>query len=140
MGDGRSFPRHFNAWRLAAIKIMIMESYILFIEKSSQGDIELMLSILNIAGRGYSFYGSTNDSASLSLWLIFNGKNNLAEIKKQLEAISPIKKVTVITISSPFKETEIKDLRGNSNKIARHTKQVSKKVPILYKKVSLRHN
>lgn len=116
-----------------------MESYILFIEKSSQGDIELMLSILNIAGRGFSFYGSSNDSTSLSLWLIFNGKNNPAEIKKQLEAISPIKKVTVITVSSPIKETEIKALREVFLKIGWDSQDVSNEELSMFIKAKLHH-
>lgn len=104
---------------------MIPESYILYIEKSSQGDLELTLSILNIAGIGSAFFGSSNDSGSVSLWLIFKGKNTPAEIKKQLEAISPIKKVTVITISSPLKEAEITELRTVFLKIGWDAQDIS---------------
>lgn len=104
---------------------MTPRSYILYIEKSSQGDIEHTLSILNIAGMGVAFYGGTNDSGSVSLWLIFKGKNNPAEIKKQLEAIAPIKKVTVITISSPIQESEITDIRSVFLKIGWDSQGVS---------------
>jgi len=104
---------------------MTPETYLLCIEQSSQGDLELTLSILNIAGRGSAFYGSSNDSGSISLWLIFKGKNNPAEIKKQLEAISPIQKVTVVTISSPMKESEITDLRAVFLKIGWDAQDIS---------------
>jgi hypothetical protein len=104
---------------------MAPESYILFIEKSSQGDIEHTLSILNIAGRGCAFYGSSSDSGSVSLWLIYQGKNNPAEIKKQLEEIAPIKKVTVVTISSPMKEFEITELRSVFLKIGWDARDIS---------------
>ncbi|HEY1019516.1 MAG TPA: hypothetical protein VGE25_10975 [Sediminibacterium sp.] len=91
---------------------MTQESYILYIEQSSMGDLEVTLSILNIAGIGYSLHGSSSDTGCASLWLIYSGKNNPEEIKKQLEKIPPIKKVTVITISNPMKESEIADLRA----------------------------
>lgn len=104
---------------------MASESYFLCIEKSSQGDAVLHLSVLNIAGRGFAFYGSTNDSRSLSLWLIFKGKNNPEEIKKQLEAILPVTKVTVIPLSNPIKESEITDLRTVFLKIGWDSQNVS---------------
>lgn len=63
---------------------MTPQSYILLIEKSSQGDLEHTLAVLNIAGVGAVFYGSSNDFSSLALWVIYKAKNNPEKVKKQL--------------------------------------------------------
>jgi hypothetical protein len=91
---------------------MASNGYFLCLEKSSEGGVDLLVSILNTAGRGSAFYGAGNDAGSISLWFIYKPRNSPAEIKKQLEANPIVRKVTVVELSRPVTETELTELRA----------------------------
>jgi hypothetical protein len=105
---------------------MASKSYILYIEQSSQGDVDFTLSTLNIAGVSIPLYGRSGDFGCVSLRLLLKARNKPTEIKKQLEAISIVNNVTLVAVSSPLEESEISDLRNIFLKIGWDTQEVSR--------------
>lgn len=89
---------------------MTTVSYLMSVTSSQKG-AEVFLAILNIAGRGHAFHGSSNGAVSKDLWIIPKGNKNKQEVIKQLQAIPAILSVSVVALSKPVRETELAEVR-----------------------------
>ena len=70
-----------------------------------------MLAVLNIAGSGQAFHGFSNGVVSTDLSIIPKGKRNKQEVLIQLQAIPAIRSVSVVALSNPVNEKELKEVR-----------------------------
>jgi hypothetical protein len=99
-------------------------SYLLSITTSSQ-EPEVILAILNTAGRGYALVGTGNESVSKTLWVIPKGRKNKEEVTTQLKAMPAIKQVSVVALSQPLEATELAEIRELFNDFNWDAKDVS---------------
>jgi hypothetical protein len=81
------------------------------LQKNVEENVEILLAIFNIAGKGQSFYGSSNGSVNTALWIIPKGKKNRKEVIEQLQAIQSIREISVVTLNNPVEETELEEVR-----------------------------
>jgi hypothetical protein len=85
---------------------MTQASYLISVA-ASQKNVELILAILNTAGRGHALHGFSNGMVSTDLWIIPKGKRNREEIISQLHAIPTVDHVSVIALSNPVEGKEL---------------------------------
>lgn len=104
---------------------METNTYILYIEQSSQGDEDFYITVLNITGGSLPLYGSSGDFGCVSLRLIYKARNKPEEIKRQIEALPIVNNITLIPISSPIEQSELVGLRNIFLKIGWDTQDVS---------------
>jgi hypothetical protein len=90
--------------------MMTPVSYLISISGSQKG-VEAILTVAKIAGRGQAFHSFSNGDVSTDLWIIPKGKRNRQEVLKQLQAIPAIHSVSVVALSNPIKEKELKEVR-----------------------------
>jgi hypothetical protein len=111
---------------------METKNYILFINQSSQGDENFILSLLNIAGFNFPLYGYSGDFGSESIRLLFNARNTSDEIKKRLETLSIVNEVILVPISNPLNQSELSEVRNIFLKIGLDTQEVSEEELTMY--------
>ena len=111
---------------------MNTKSYLLYIDQASQGDEDFTLSLLNIAGFNFPLYGSSGDFGCVSLRLLLKARNTPEEIKKQLEALSIVNKLTLVPISNPLQHSELTELQNIFLIIGWDTQEVSKEELSMY--------
>ena len=85
-------------------------SYLLSVTTSSQ-DPEVILAILNTAGRGHALGGTGNESFSKTLWVIPKGRKTKEEITTQLKALPAIQQISVVALSQPLAATQLAEIR-----------------------------
>jgi hypothetical protein len=78
---------------------------------TSQKDVEVILAILNIAGKGHAFHGFSNGDISTDLWIIPKGKKNIQSVITELQTIPAIRSVTIVALSNPVKNSELLEVR-----------------------------
>jgi hypothetical protein len=105
-------------------KSMTSISYLLSITTSSQ-ETEVILAILNTAGRGHALFGTSNEVVSKTLWFIPKGRKNKEEVTIQLKAIPAIQQVSVVALSQPLGSTELAEIRELFNDFNLDAKDVS---------------
>ncbi len=78
---------------------------------TSLKNVEVILAILNIAGKGQAFYGENDGTVGTDLWIIPKSKKSRQEVTRQLQAVPAIRSVSVVQLSKPVKETELVEVR-----------------------------
>jgi hypothetical protein len=99
-------------------------SYLLSVTASSQ-DPEVILAILNTAGRGHALGGTGNESFNKTLWVIPKGRKNKEEVTTQLKAIPAIQHVSVVALSRPPTSTQLAEVRELFNDFNWDSKDVT---------------
>lgn len=92
---------------------MTSVSYLILatISQKDVEDVEGVLAILNIAGRGQAFLGSSSGNVSTNLWIIPKDRRNKQDVTTMLQAIPSIRSVSVVTLSNPAREQELVKVR-----------------------------
>lgn len=111
---------------------MHTDSYILYINQSSQEDLDFSLSLLNIAGFNFPLYGSSGDFGCVSLRLLLKARNTPEEIVRQLEDLSIVNKVSLVSISKPLTDSELVELRNIFLLIGWDTQDISEEELNMY--------
>lgn len=100
---------------------------------SSQNHTEVLLAILNKAGRGQSFYGFGSDGCDyLELWIIPKGKKTRQDVLTELQAVPAIHTVDIVALSKPVKETELLELRMLFTKLGWDVNSVTNEELLLF--------
>lgn len=86
-------------------------SYLIFTTTNPQKNAEVMLAILNIAGSGQAFHGSSNEVVSTNLWIVPYGKRDKQELTSMLQKVTSIRSLSVVALSSPIREEELVEVR-----------------------------
>lgn len=85
-------------------------SYLMLIT-TSRMDIEAMLEILNVAGRGQAFHSFSNGTSETGLWIIPRRKKSKQEVITELQATSVIRTVSIVALSNPVQKNELIEVR-----------------------------
>ncbi len=85
-------------------------SYLMSVTSIKQ-DVEVLLAIQKIAGRGRILYGSSTEFTKRNLWIIPKGNKNSKAIISRLNEMPAIRNVSIVTLSKPVKETELTEVR-----------------------------
>jgi hypothetical protein len=85
-------------------------SYLMSVTSLKQ-DVEVLIAIQNIAGRGHILYGSSTEFAIRNLWIIPKGNKNSKAIISRLNEMPAIRNVSIVTLSKQIKETELAEVR-----------------------------
>src|SRR5690349_15481067 len=93
---------------------MSPDSYFIYISSSTTDafDMEILLAILNTAGRGQPVYGSNNSSSKTDLWEIPRAKKSRMEIMEKLQSIPKVTELSVVKVSNPVLESEVAEVRS----------------------------
>jgi hypothetical protein len=91
-------------------------SYLLSITSSSQAP-DVLLAIMNTAGRGHALFGTGNEAVSKTLWIIPKGRKNKQEVLAQLQAIPAIQHVSVAVLTQTPEATELEEVRAMFNDV-----------------------
>ena len=103
---------------------MVPTSYLVYLS-STEMTLELSMKISNIAGRGRSMIGYSDDSGSNELWLIPEGKYETKKMIDNLNALPGVRVISAVALSKPIKTTEIIGIRDVFSSIGLNTANVS---------------
>lgn len=91
--------------------IMNQLNYLISVTYRQNSGVDVILAILNIAGRVRALLGSSSGVVSKGLWIIPNGKKDKQELITELQAVPSIHKVSIIALSKPIKRKELAEVR-----------------------------
>lgn len=74
-------------------------------------NLQVFRAILNIAGSGEMFFGSTTEDTGSHLFVVRENKKSTRELTAQLQAVPGISKVVVVALSQPVTEIELSKVR-----------------------------
>lgn len=103
---------------------MTTTSYLISITTSGN-DPQVILAILNTAGRGYAFHGFSNGAVNTALWIIPRGKKNSQEVATRLQKIPGILRISVVTLSKPVQKNELVEVRSLFSQVGWDSSQVT---------------
>jgi hypothetical protein len=104
----------------------VTTSYLISITTATN-DVQIILAILNIAGKGQAFHGFSNDATNTALWIIPRGRKNSQEVTTQLQKMPGILSVSVVTLSTPVQKNELTEVRSLFSQIGWDSSQVTDK-------------
>lgn len=99
---------------------------------TQQMNAEIILAILNIAGRGQSVYGFSNGTITTDLWIIPKGNRNRQEVITQLQAVPGIQSVSIVALSNPINEKELLEVRELFTQIGWDARSITDEKLLLY--------
>jgi hypothetical protein len=103
---------------------MLSTSYLIAVNASSN-EIEIMLTIYNIAGKGTAVCSQSDGTGTATLWMIPKGKKSRQEVLVQLKAVPSIVSLEVVALSNPVKDLELTNARAAMAHIALDASEVT---------------
>jgi hypothetical protein len=112
-------------------------SYLIAVITASK-QVEVLLAVLNIAGKGRAFLGMSDGTVNTDLWIIPKGRRNKEEVLAQLRATPAIDSVAVVALSNPVHNEELGEVRELFSQIGWNSSDIADEALSLFLNDKLR--